>query len=97
VVLSDAAPKLTGVKATDRAREEALLEAIEAALPRLLAPGGTLLAKRFDCPEASAWEKRMRSQFTSVKIVRPQASRKGSSEKYLLAKGYRGTGEVGSG
>src|SRR5690606_21388418 len=33
VVLSDAAPKLTGVRATDRAREEALLEAIEALLP----------------------------------------------------------------
>ena len=89
VVLSDAAPKLTGVKATDRAQEEALLDAIEAALPRLLAPGGTLLAKRFDGPEASAWERRVRSQFKSVKIVRPQASRKGSREKYLLAKGYR--------
>ncbi|MDX1649892.1 MAG: RlmE family RNA methyltransferase [Myxococcota bacterium] len=96
VVLSDAAPKLTGVKATDRAREEGLLEAIDQALPRILAPGGTLLAKRFDAPEAVAWEKRMRSQFASVKVVRPKASRKGSSEKYLLAKGYRGAEEAGS-
>jgi 23S rRNA (uridine2552-2'-O)-methyltransferase len=90
VVLSDAAPKLTGVKATDRAREEGLLEAIEWALPKILAPGGSLLAKRFDAPEAAPWEKRMRSHFASVKLVRPQASRKGSREKYLLAKGYRG-------
>ena len=81
------------MRATDRAREEGLLEAIEGALPRLLAPGGTLLAKRFDCPEASAWEKRMRSQFASVKIVRPKATRKGSSEKYLLGKEYRGAGQ----
>ena len=33
VVLSDAAPKLTGIRATDRAREEALLEAVEALVP----------------------------------------------------------------
>ena len=43
VLLSDAAPKLTGVRATDRAHEETLLAAIEAALPELLQPGGCLL------------------------------------------------------
>ena len=32
-MLSDAAPKLTGIRATDRAHEEALLEAIEARMP----------------------------------------------------------------
>ena len=37
VVLCDAAPKLTGVRATDRAREEALLETVEALLPAILA------------------------------------------------------------
>ena len=39
----DAAPKLTGVRATDRAHEEALLAAIEAALAELLRPGGALV------------------------------------------------------
>ena len=43
VLLSDAAPKLTGVRATDRAHEEALLAAIEAALSELLAAGGALV------------------------------------------------------
>src|SRR4029450_12066958 len=43
VLLSDAAPKLTGIRATDRAREEALLEAIEALVPQLLRPGGSLV------------------------------------------------------
>ena len=59
MLLSDAAPKLTGVRATDRAREEALLEAIEAAIPRLLAPGGSLLVKLLDCPEAAGFVKRV--------------------------------------
>jgi 23S rRNA (uridine2552-2'-O)-methyltransferase len=90
VVLSDAAPKLTGVRATDRAREEALLEALEAAIGRLLRPGGDLLVKLLDCPEASAFEKRTRSRFRSARLLRPQASRKGSTERYLLARGFAG-------
>jgi 23S rRNA (uridine2552-2'-O)-methyltransferase len=90
VLLSDAAPKLTGVRATDRAREEALLEAIEVALPQLLAPGGALLVKLLDCPEAAGFVKRTRSRFDSARELRPEASRKGSSERYLLAKGRLG-------
>ncbi len=87
VLLSDAAPKLSGVRASDRAREEALLEAIEAALPRLLLPGGALLVKLLDCPEAAGFAKRVRARFDSARELRPEASRKGSSERYLLAKG----------
>jgi len=89
VLLSDAAPKLTGVRATDRAREEALLAAIEAALPTLLAPGGSLLVKLLDCPEAAGFVKRIRTRFDSAHELRPEASRKGSSERYLLARGRR--------
>src|SRR5688572_3356461 len=89
VVLSDAAPKLTGVRATDRAREEALLAAIEAALPYLLAPGGALLVKLLDCPESAGFVKRLRARFDTARELRPEASRKGSSERYLLARGYR--------
>ena len=93
VLLSDAAPKLTGVRATDRAREEALLDAIEAAIPTLLTPAGTLLVKLLDCPEAQAFQKRMRSQFDAMRIFKPKASRKGTTEKYLLGV-KRGAGSV---
>jgi len=89
VLLSDAAPKLTGVRATDRAREEALLEAIEAAIPKLLRPGGTLVAKLLEAPESQAFASRQRARFESARITKSQATRKGSSEKYLIAKGYR--------
>jgi 23S rRNA (uridine2552-2'-O)-methyltransferase len=89
VVLCDAAPKLTGVKPTDRAREEALLEAVEALLPRLLRPGGDLLLKILESPDAQAVDRRLRTCFERARTVRPSASRKGSSERYLLARGYR--------
>jgi 23S rRNA (uridine2552-2'-O)-methyltransferase len=90
VVLSDAAPKLTGIRATDRAREEALLEAVAAAFPRLLAEGGTLLVKLLECPEAHAFELALRKRFASTQVVKPKASRRGTSERYLLARGFRG-------
>jgi 23S rRNA (uridine2552-2'-O)-methyltransferase len=96
VVLCDAAPKLTGVRATDRAREEALLEAVEALLPALLAPGGAALIKLLDCPEAAAFQKRTRSHFRQARVLKPEATRKGSAEKYLLARGYAG-GRAGEG
>lgn len=89
VLLSDAAPKLSGVRDVDRAREEALLEGVEAAVPELLAPGGTLLVKLLECPEAREFVRRIRPAFESAREVTPRATRKGSSERYLLAQGYR--------
>ena len=88
VLLSDAAPKLTGVRATDRAREEALLETIEALLPRLLRPGGDLLLKILDGPEAQTVERRLKARFGRARVVKPRASRKGTTERYLLARGF---------
>lgn len=90
VLLSDAAPKLSGVRASDRAREEALLEAIEAALPELLEPGGGLLLKLMEGPEAQAAERRLRSRFERARSLRPEASRRGSSERYWLGHAFRG-------
>ena len=90
VVLSDAAPKLTGVRETDRANEERLLEAIEGLLPQLLTVGGSLLIKILEGPEAQAIDRRIRKSFERAKTLKLQSTRKGSSERYLIARGYRG-------
>ena len=63
---------------------------VELALPRLLRPGGDALVKLLEGPEAQAIDKRLRARFASAKSVKPNASRPGSSERYLLARGYRG-------
>jgi len=88
VLLSDAAPKLTGVRITDRANEERLLEAVEGLLPALLRPGGDLLLKIMEGPEAQEIDRRLRRRFASAKTVKPKASRKGTTERYLLARLY---------
>jgi 23S rRNA (uridine2552-2'-O)-methyltransferase len=90
VLLSDAAPKLTGVRAADRAHEESLLAAIESALPELLRPGGALVLKLMEGPEAQAAEQRLRERFAQARSVRPDASRKGTTERYWIGTGYRG-------
>jgi len=90
VVLSDAAPKLTGVRETDRANEERLLEAIEALLPKLLVPGGSFVIKILEGPEAQEIDRRIRKTFQTAKTVKLQSTRKGSTEKYLVARGYLG-------
>jgi 23S rRNA (uridine2552-2'-O)-methyltransferase len=90
VVLSDAAPKLTGIRATDQAREGALLEGVEALLGSLLCAGGTLLVKILDGPDAVLVDRRLRREFKAAKTIKPSASRRGSSERYLLGRGYKG-------
>ena len=90
VLLSDAATKLTGVRVTDRVREEAVLEAVESLLPALLRAGGDLLLKVLEGPEAQGVERRIRGGFERARLLRPAATRRGSAERYLLARGYRG-------
>jgi 23S rRNA (uridine2552-2'-O)-methyltransferase len=94
LVLCDAAPKLTGIRDRDRALEEELLLAVERLVPALLRPGGDLLVKVLDCPEARPIEKRLAARFERAKRLRPEASRQGSSERYLLARAWLGGPEI---
>lgn len=94
VVLCDAAPKLTGIRERDRAAEEELLISIEQMIPQLLQPNGALLVKLLECPEAAEFQQRLRRQFRRIQAVKTAASRKGSSERYLLARGFRAPGET---
>ncbi|MFP6640374.1 MAG: RlmE family RNA methyltransferase [Myxococcota bacterium] len=94
VLLSDAAPKLSGVRETDDAAEECLLEAIESLLAGLLRDRGDLLVKLLECPDAQAFQRRLRERFESVKTVKAAATRKGSRERYLLARGFQGAESI---
>jgi len=90
VLLSDAAPKLSGIRAADQAREGALLEGVERLLGQLLRAGGTLLLKILEGPDAVLVDRRLRREFETARTVKPAASRPGSSERYLLGRGYKG-------
>ena len=95
MLLSDAAPKLSGLRPTDRAHEEALLLAIEAVLATLLRPGGRLLVKILDGPEAQEIGRRLRTRFERSRILKPAASRPGTTEHYLVGHGFRAAARLG--
>jgi len=89
VVLSDLAPKLTGVRDTDDARTAALADAALDATARLLRPGGKLLIKLFMNSDFADLMGRIRQLFEQVKTTKPEATRRGSSERYAAGIGYR--------
>jgi 23S rRNA (uridine2552-2'-O)-methyltransferase len=90
VVLSDMAPKLSGIAPRDAARSAELLEAAGRFAGATLRPGGTLAAKTFGGAEMEAARAALRARFGRVRLVGLEATRKGSSELYLVATDYRG-------
>lgn len=89
LVLSDMAPNTTGHAATDHLRIIALAElALEFAL-QILAPGGAFVAKVFQGGTEQAMQVPMKRCFATVRHAKPPASRKDSSELYVVATGYR--------
>ena len=89
LVVSDMAPNLSGVRATDQARSIHLCElALEFSLVRLK-PNGAFLVKVFQGAGYPEFLAAMRGAFIDVSSRKPGASRGGSSEMYLLGKGLK--------
>src|SRR4051794_12989892 len=89
LVLSDMAPNATGHNATDHLRIMALAEwALEFAL-EMLEPGGAFVAKVFQGGSERQMLERMKRHFAQVRHAKPPASRKESSELYVVATGFR--------
>ncbi len=89
LVLSDMAPNTTGHAATDHLRIIALAElALDFAL-QVLAEGGSFVAKVFQGGSEKAMLAPMKQAFSSVRHAKPPASRKESSELYVVAIGFR--------
>ena len=89
-MLSDMAPNTTGHAATDHLRIIALAEMALDFASHILAPGGAFVAKVFQGGTESLMLTPMKRMFTQVKHVKPPASRKDSSELYVLGMGFRG-------
>jgi 23S rRNA (uridine2552-2'-O)-methyltransferase len=90
VVLSDMAANTTGHRQTDHLRIVALVEAATAFARDVLGTGGSFLCKVLQGGTEAALLAELKQDFTSVKHVKPPASRSDSAELYLLARGFRG-------
>jgi len=93
VVLSDMAAAASGHPPTDHLRIMALVEAAAEFAMDVLEPGGVFVAKVLAGGAEATLVKELNRAFAKVAHVKPPASRKDSSEKYLVASGFRGRRE----
>jgi len=90
VVMSDMAAAASGHQQTDHLRIIGLCEAAAEFAFDVLEPGGTFVAKVLAGGAEGELLRRLKAAFTRISHVKPPASRKDSSEKYLVATGFRG-------
>ena len=84
VVLSDMAPKTTGIRDMDAQRSYALNQQVLELSGDLLRPHGTLLVKAFQGAPLEQLRREFSSSFAQVKLCKPKSSRSESVEIFLL-------------
>jgi 23S rRNA (uridine2552-2'-O)-methyltransferase len=89
-VLSDMAPNTTGHKQTDHLRIMAVVEAAYYFAAEVLKPDGIFISKVFQGGAENTLMAELKKSFKTVKHIKPPASRKESSETYIVAQGFRG-------
>ncbi|GAB2680274.1 23S rRNA (uridine(2552)-2'-O)-methyltransferase RlmE [Aliiglaciecola sp. 3_MG-2023] len=89
VVVSDMAPNISGVNATDQYSSMYLVELALDMARNVLKPGGSFCAKVFQGVGYEEYLKDVRSSFNKVVIRKPDASRPRSREVYIVAKGFK--------
>jgi len=94
IVLSDMAANTVGHPQTDHLRTMALVEAGAAFAAEILRPGGAYVAKVLAGGADNALVAELKRLFATVKHAKPPASRKDSSEWYVIAQGFKGTGSA---
>ena len=93
LVLSDMAANTVGHPQTDHLRTMGLVEAALEFAAEVLRPGGAFVAKVLAGGAESQLVAELKRRFTTVKHAKPPASRKGSSEWYVVAQGFKAPAE----
>ena len=89
LIVSDIAPNISGVAASDQASSMYLVELTLDMVRQVLKPGGNYVVKVFQGEGSDQFLKDVRSSFEKVVIRKPEASRPRSREVYFVAKGFK--------
>lgn len=90
VVMSDMAPKTSGMRASDQYLSfELYMRAIEIA-DSVLVPRGAFVGKIFQGPEFDQARKATQARYGKVRIIKPEASRDESYEVFIVGMGHKG-------
>jgi 23S rRNA (uridine2552-2'-O)-methyltransferase len=90
IVLSDMAPSTTSDRSGDAARSYDLSVAALNIAKKLLVPGGSFLCKIFQGDDFKKFSEMVKAAFYTMKIFKPQSSRKASKEIFVIGTGFRG-------
>ncbi|WP_147820600.1 RlmE family RNA methyltransferase [Salidesulfovibrio onnuriiensis] len=90
LVISDMAPKTTGVKFADQANSLELCEKAFEIAAKHLKKGGHFVVKNFEGPDTKAYIDSLRPYFDSVKVFKPKSSRAESKETFIVGLGFKG-------
>jgi 23S rRNA (uridine2552-2'-O)-methyltransferase len=90
VILSDLAPKTTGIRERDHLESVRLAERALQVCEMVLRKGGNAVVKVFEGPEFPRLRKEFEKRFKDVKLFRPKAVRKESREVYVVALNFKG-------
>ena len=90
LVISDMAPNMSGMRDIDQPRMMYLAELALDLARSVLRPGAYFLVKVFHGEGLREFEAQLKTDFASIKVRKPKASRARSSEIYLLAAGFKG-------
>ena len=91
LVLSDMAPNISGIALADQARSIGMAEGVLDWSCSVLATDGALLMKVFQGSGIDQLRKEILTNFRSLAVRKPGASRSRSAEVYLLARGFKGS------
>lgn len=83
-IISDMAPNTTGIRMRDQAQSEELCRMVLQITQTHLKPGGHMVMKLFEGPDAQALVNDTKKLFQKVERFKPEAVRKGSFETYVL-------------
>lgn len=89
VIISDMSPDISGNYSVDQARSVWLCESALHVVTQLLQPGGHFICKIFEGEDTKAFIEKVKHQFMVVKTFSPEATRKSSSEVYIIAKSFK--------
>lgn len=89
VVMSDMAPKTTGIKMTDQARSFELCELALNVADQFLKPGGAFICKLFHSDDFVALRERIKKSYQRFEALKPESTRKISKEIFLMGLGKK--------
>ena len=90
VILSDLSPEVSGIWSIDHIKQIELSERVFSLAPDLLKRNGSMAMKLFEGELMGQFVRKVKKSFKTSKLVKPKASRRESSEMYLVSLGFVG-------